>query len=248
MLRSLAVSTAEPVSDDSPATLDALARERLSTLGFLAAELNHELRNQLFVLSSAIDELAEQSKGELHEKIVTMRHCHDRLHNLSEAMRHLVRGRTLAAKGRCDAISVARTLITVMQRFAQVRGATIFVEAPKEQLEVPLRAFALEQALLNLVLNALTAVEMSERREIHVSLASEDGDVRVRVIDTGPGLERDRARALFDAPRSDRDDGTGIGLQVVRQIAESGGGSVSAFAGEAGGLVVEMRLPRLRRV
>lgn len=232
MLRSIAISTSEPVSDDTGATLDALARERLSTLGFLAAELNHELRNQLFVLSSAIDELSEKSAGEHEEQVVAMRHCHDRLHNLSEAMRHLVRGRTLAQNGRCDATSVARTLIMVMQRFAAVRGATMFVHAPKEQLEVPLRAFALEQALLNLVLNALSAVEMSERREIHVSLTAEDADVRLRVIDTGPGLDGDRAEGLFEAPTSDRHEGTGIGLQVVRQLAESGGGSVRAFAGE----------------
>lgn len=104
---------------------------------------------------------------------------------------------------------------------------------------------ALERALGNLVSNALKYSLTSS--PVEVSVLSEDGAAVLSVADRGPGIpEEDRERVLEPFERlGGHDDvpGTGLGLTVVRSIAESHGGSVSIAARDGGGTIVSLRLP-----
>jgi signal transduction histidine kinase len=82
----------------------------------------------------------------------------------------------------------------------------------------------LQQAILNLVLNAIQA--MPEGGTVTLRVDSYAEMVRLAVSDTGPGLPQELADQLFDTRVTTKEEGSGLGLPLVRLIAESHGGGV----------------------
>jgi signal transduction histidine kinase len=99
----------------------------------------------------------------------------------------------------------------------------------------------LTQALLNLLINALQAVDRKGR--VEVSAAVEDGLVCVAVSDNGPGIPPEKLASIFDPYFTTKAEGSGLGLWIAQQIATAHGGSLQAQNGPAGGAVLTMRLP-----
>jgi two-component system sensor kinase FixL len=86
----------------------------------------------------------------------------------------------------------------------------------------------IQQVLVNLVRNAIEAMEKSPRRELLVSTeAAEDGMVIIKVSDTGPGIDASVAPNLFQPFNTSKPQGTGIGLSISRSIIESHGGKIA---------------------
>jgi signal transduction histidine kinase len=100
----------------------------------------------------------------------------------------------------------------------------------------------IEQVLLNLLDNA--AQHSTPQAPIRVELARDAGDVRLRVADAGRGLSGAAATRLFEPFFTTRDNGTGLGLALVKGIVEGHGGSVAAWNNDPGpGATFEVRLP-----
>lgn len=96
----------------------------------------------------------------------------------------------------------------------------------------------------NLVDNALEAVATTEApRRVTVLVVEEDGEVLVRVTDTGPGLPGPDAEAAFRRGWSTKAEGRGLGLALVRQVAERYGGGYDVATAPGGGAVFSVRLP-----
>jgi two-component system CitB family sensor kinase len=97
----------------------------------------------------------------------------------------------------------------------------------------------------NLVDNALEAVASTAApRRVRVLVRQEEDDVLVRVSDNGPGLTDDQAAAAFRRGWSTKDGvGRGVGLALVRQVADRYGGTYAITRGAAGGAVLTVRLP-----
>jgi sensor histidine kinase regulating citrate/malate metabolism len=94
----------------------------------------------------------------------------------------------------------------------------------------------------NLVDNALEAVAGTDPpRRVTVRVREADGEVLVRVSDTGPGLAD--VEAAFRRGWSTRREGRGLGLALVRQVVDRYGGSYDVSAADGGGAVVSVRLP-----
>jgi signal transduction histidine kinase len=107
---------------------------------------------------------------------------------------------------------------------------------------VPADAALLQQALVNVVLNAIEATHAGG--EIRVSAAAGDGEVVVRVSDTGAGIPRDQLEQVFKPFFTTRPQGgTGLGLSITREIVERHGGSVRIESVEEVGTTVEIAIP-----
>ena len=89
----------------------------------------------------------------------------------------------------------------------------------------------LTQALLNLVINAIQAVERKGRVEVSAAVA--DGMVCVAVSDNGPGIPPEKLASIFDPYFTTKTEGSGLGLWIAQQIVTAHGGS-SAGAERAG--------------
>ena len=108
-------------------------------------------------------------------------------------------------------------------------------------------AVRLRQALHNLLKNALEAIGEARKPQIRVatSVLREDGEawVELEVADNGPGLPGDFGERWFEPYTTSKPRGTGLGLAVVKKIAEEHGGSVRAGNSPQGGARIVLRLP-----
>ena len=135
------------------------------------------------------------------------------------------------------------------QRFAhRAEAAQLTLDVRTERVP-PVRGSERDLALLvgNLIDNAIRYTP--EGGAVDVSVVSSNGEVRVRVVDSGIGIpQRDLTRVLerfyrVDRGRSRRSGGTGLGLSIVRHIAENHGGSVTVQSEVGRGTTVDVVLP-----
>jgi C4-dicarboxylate-specific signal transduction histidine kinase len=99
----------------------------------------------------------------------------------------------------------------------------------------------LTQALLNVVINAIQAVERKGRIEAAAVVA--EGMVCVTVSDNGPGIPPERLASIFDPYFTTKTEGNGLGLWIAQQIVTAHGGALTAQNRPTGGAVLTMRLP-----
>jgi signal transduction histidine kinase len=108
-------------------------------------------------------------------------------------------------------------------------------------------AEALRQALSNLLDNAIRY--SGEAREVRVRAWGENGTLKVTVEDSGLGIREDEIAKVFDRFYRGRDEvtrsirGSGLGLTLVKEIAEAHGGSVEVTSGVGRGSIFRIRLP-----
>jgi two-component system sensor kinase FixL len=102
----------------------------------------------------------------------------------------------------------------------------------------------IQQVIINLVRNAVEAMQESPHRSLNVATARDGDDfVRVSVADTGPGLSEEVAVSLFQPFVTTKLHGLGIGLSICRTIVESHGGRLWMEPNSGGGAVFQFRLP-----
>ena len=99
------------------------------------------------------------------------------------------------------------------------------------------------QVIINLVRNAVEAMETSEQRELAVATRAADAAVEITVSDTGAGIGPEIAARLFQPFVTTKPTGLGLGLSICREIVEAHGGQLTAASGDTGGTVFTMRLP-----
>jgi signal transduction histidine kinase len=225
-------------------TLDELARrERLAAVGEFAASLAHEVRNPLTSLRMDLQRMEEQVPPES-----TLRAPLDRALRVVTRLNDTVSGALRVARsGRAG--SELMNLRVPLKRALEVTAPAIeqagaVLEVP-DVGEAPLMVRgdpdALEQLFLNLLLNAVQALEAGGR--IAVSLTDDRYSVEVCIRDTGHGIPAALLRRVFDPFVSTKPEGTGLGLAIARQIAIAHGGDLRIASEEEVGSTVTLRLP-----
>jgi two-component system sensor kinase FixL len=118
-----------------------------------------------------------------------------------------------------------------------------------ESAETPVNAsvdrIAIEQALNNLVVNAIESATRSDetRGLVRITLAREPATMRIEVEDDGPGVSEEIASHLFEAFETTKPRGMGLGLTLAQQIVAKHGGRLSWRARAPRGAVFVIELP-----
>ena len=101
----------------------------------------------------------------------------------------------------------------------------------------------IQQVLLNLMRNAIEAMETSDRRELVVGIATtKESLVTISVADTGAGIAPEMTSQLFQPFVTTKRHGMGVGLSISRTIVEAHGGQIWADANPGGGTVFRFTL------
>jgi signal transduction histidine kinase len=111
-------------------------------------------------------------------------------------------------------------------------------------LELTADASLLEQAIINLLLNARDAVRDVERPQISIRCELLNDFVEIAVSDNGAGIPPDVLKKIFVPFFTTKTGGSGIGLSFVRQVALAHGGSIECTAGARSGTRMTLRLPQ----
>lgn len=145
-----------------------------------------------------------------------------------------------------DLNRLVREILTLLD--SELRRSQVFVQI--ELIPEPLRVLAdraqLQQVIANLITNAMEAMNtVSDRaRTLRVTSASSKTDgVLISIEDSGPGIDRENLRRIFNPFFTTKPQGMGMGLAICRSIVESHGGSLSASAADPHGTVFRVVLP-----
>ena len=218
------------------------ADEKFAAVGRVASGLAHELRNDLTVLNSSIQnlELRLRKYGKhpgnpgqlvtsLQENVSRLTKAKNSIGGVASMFLTFVRGEAAA---RTNVNECVRRAAEVIESEADRCGVSVKTKLDPSLAEVQVCRVALQQLLINLLLNgvqqireytnSLGMVEVAS----HLDKAAEALPVKIAVRDTGPGIHSRDLPSLFDPLVTTREGGTGLGLYVSRHLAESMGGQL----------------------
>ena len=225
-------------------TLAALSeRQAIAAVGEFASALAHEIRNPLSAIKLNLQHVEERlTDAKLREPI------RNTLRDIARLDTTVAGALRLARTGRMPMSSVALEAVVASAARAALpdpagRGLTIELGArdASDGAYVTGNAAALEQLLLNLLLNAADATPSGGC--IGVEIGADDGRVTIDVWDTGSGLSPDAAARAFEPFFTTKAEGTGLGLSIAKRIVDAHHGDIALRPREGGGTVVRVGLP-----
>ncbi len=229
-----------------------LARaSRIATVGALSISIAHELNQPIASMSVDIDMagriLAKEAPlSEATTRIIERlkRNAH-RLASIVQRTRDQIANRRRAFE--CvDLAALAEETRLILERDIVARQAVVKVRASEVLPSVSADRVALQQVLVNLIVNALDAVasEPEESRTVEVRLdRDEESLVRVTVADSGPGISEENISRIFEPFFTTKQSGIGMGLQICRTTIEELGGELRVFNQPEGGAAFQFSLP-----
>lgn len=203
--------------------------EQMAALGQLAAGLAHEIRNPLGSIAGSIQLLKMNcSLGEDDRELCDIVHRETaRLNELVTDMMDLSRART-PIRTEVDVAAIAREVVSLASGSGRARSDVYLEYEGAVSAWVLADGAQLRQLIWNLVRNGVQASRAGD--VVQVSVHAHKGRVRLNVSDQGEGIEADDTGRIFDAFFTTRSKGTGVGLAVVKRIADQHGFSIEVLS------------------
>lgn len=216
--------------------------ERLATVGQMTATIAHEIRNPLTALRGAV-ELMRQEKDlpdsvgiyidVIEQEVQRLTEIADEFLEFAKPFQLQIRAVPLKP--------LLQRVLLVQEPYLKSAGVQAVLEVP-ETLTAPLDAGRIEQALRNLIQNAVHA--MPNGGTITLTAREEGEWVTIAVRDTGCGVPPEARDKIFEPFYTTRTRGTGLGLSIVKKIAEGHGGKVTVECPSEGGSIFTLWLPK----
>ena len=202
---------------------------RLAAWAEMARQVAHEVKNPLTPIQLSAEHLRRVFRDHSSDFGATLDRCTETILNQVASLRRIVTEFSAFARPPSGVLEPQDMRGLVRDVLAPYRAAlppeiTLAVEMPASAPVVNGDRRLLERAVVNLVENALQAV--GERGEIAVRLQLRNGRAEVEVEDSGPGLDPEIRERVFEPFFSTKTQGSGLGLALVRKIAEDHGGGV----------------------
>ncbi|GAB5536320.1 MAG: hypothetical protein Rubg2KO_25690 [Rubricoccaceae bacterium] len=220
----------------------------------LFANVSHEFRTPLQLILGPLGDVVEGRHGEVapdaRAQIDLATQNGRRLLALVEQLLALARsdaGQLEIEPVRLDASAFAARVAEAFQPLADRNGVTLELDLP--DATGTFDPVAVETALANLLANALSFTPSGGTVTLQLVPGDSQTPLQFRVRDTGPGLQPDQAARVFDrfyqadTSTTRRQPGTGIGLALVREIADGHGGAVSVESPPGEGATFTLALP-----
>ncbi len=225
---------------------------RLTAMGEMSSSLAHELNQPLSAIANYLNgarrllanpqgpnlELLAQALGNASEQAI----------RAGDIIRRL---RDFVSRGKSE------HRIESLSKIVEEAGALALVGAKEHGVIVRYKLdpaadqiladrVQVQQVLINLIRNAIEAMEGATRRDLTIGSQAKCGEwAEISIADTGPGLAPDVAGRLFQPFVTSKLNGMGVGLSICRTIVETHGGRIWAEAGPQGGTVFRFTLPRV---
>lgn len=224
--------------------------EKRDLLARLLARLAHEIRNPLSsldihvqLLEEDLGALAPQVRSQLTGRLDIIQGELHRLESIVESFLRLAGPSALDVEP-VEALKLVTHVCELLRPEAAAREIEIVTRLEPALPPIMADPVRLTQALLNLVINAMQAVERKGRIELGAAVAGETLTLAVR--DTGPGIPPDRLASIFDPYFTTKPEGSGLGLWIAQQIVTAHRGTLTAQNAPGGGAVFTMALPLSR--
>lgn len=214
--------------------------EKLSVIGQLAAGVAHEIRNPLTALKGFTQLLRNKNEKQSH--------YFDIMANEIDRINLIVNEFMTLAKPHFSKFSVAQlepimqSVISILETQAILLNVEITVNLERHLPSIYCNENQLKQVFLNVIKNAIEAMPDGGRVEITVD-AAEDGFIRIRINDGGPGIPEGLIKKIGEPFLTTKEKGTGLGLMISTRIIEAHQGTLQLRSVLKEGTTVEIKLP-----
>jgi len=215
---------------------------RVSSMGEMASALAHELNQPLTAITNYIrgskrilENIPDEPAGSVREALDKAADQALRAGQVVQRLRQFMAyGET---EKQIESIKkIAEEAIALALMVAKEQSVRVHYELDPAADGVLVDKIQIQQVLLNLLRNAIEAMQSSTRRELVISTApATDGMITITVADTGPGIPPDIMARLFQPFVTTKEKGMGVGLSISRTIIESHGGLIKAAPNTDGG-------------
>jgi two-component system sensor histidine kinase HydH len=223
-------------------------REKLAAIGSLAAGVAHEIRNPLSSIKGYATyfgtRFAEGSEDRDAARIMVQEV--DRLNRVISDLIGLARPSDLSLKPSRPE-SLAENVLRLIRQDAAGKNIDLRFAAADDLPQAVLDPDRVTQALLNVCLNALDAMESGGVLTLSVDTDSTSSEgrrlLRFKVRDTGCGITPETLSTMFDPYFTTKSQGTGLGLAIVHKIVEAHGGEIAVQSSVGSGTEISLILP-----
>lgn len=218
-----------------------LAEEKLAAIGQLSSAVAHEIRNPVAMISSSLKMAERQSADSpVREEMFNIATAEaKRLETLTTDFLAFARAKPPEIKS-ANIREVLEYTGSLSKALMTEKGLNLQIECG-ETLTAEIDASQIQQALLNLVVNAIDAAR--ENSQITIGAKKNDNDLTLFVENDGERIAGEIAPRIFEPFFTAKSQGTGLGLSIVRNIARAHGGDVLLAANKNGRVRFEIVLP-----
>jgi signal transduction histidine kinase len=222
--------------------------DKLAALGTLAAGLAHELNNPIGIISSRIELMLLEADGQVlpaatREDLVVLRRHAQRVARIVQGLLSFAR-QSGQSRGPVDLNQIVDDTLLLVEKQAVKEGVTLARRLTPGLPPIQGDPTALEQVLMNLILNARDAVDRRGEILIETELITGHPDqVRLMIRDTGPGIPAEVLPRIFDPFFTTKPSGTGLGLSISYGIVREHGGTVDVHSEPGRGTTFVLSFP-----
>ncbi|MFD1129396.1 ATP-binding protein [Paenibacillus sp. MER 78] len=220
---------------------DLFRSEKMKVVGELAAGMAHEVRNPL----TAIRGFVQLSKIQSYNIKPWYEVIMNEITRVTELTAEFLQfSKPHASNMRSESLTVCiERVISLSESDATSRGHQLTLEIEDDAMYIYMDRDKIVQVLLNLVRNALEAMEIPGEVKIHVSRA--DSKAVIQIQDTGTGIAPDQLHQIFNPFYTTKEDGTGLGLSLCQKISQDHKGSITVHSVLGEGSTFQLILPVL---
>ena len=215
-------------------------RERMASLGQMAANVSHNLRNPLSSMKTVLQVQLENPDLPVDVRRDSTLVVNE-IDRMSAKLSQLLRYAKPAVSGqRVAAVALANQTAVLFRHDAERRNVRFEFERPTEEIYALASEEALSEILSNLIVNAIEAQGTGGR--VKVGLARSEGRLEIIVEDGGPGISQELREKMFQPYFTTKPAGTGLGLSIVARRVEEMAGTISCESPVRNGKGTRFRL------
>lgn len=124
---------------------------------------------------------------------------------------------------------------------AEQKGVVLSIDLSSDPVNKGIDSFHMERALMNLITNAIEASGREQR--VSITLAADGSILMIRILDDGPGMEKETLENLFVPFYTKKRGGTGLGMSIAKKVIEGHAGKIRVNSTRGEGTVVTIELP-----
>lgn len=223
---------------------------KLAVLGQLSASISHEMNNPLAAIRSYADNarrfLAKEQNAQVNTNLVRIGELTDRMAKIGSQLKMFAR----KAPGQLEEIAVqtaTKAAVDIVRPQSKRKSVELQLQMSPVELYVKADVIQLEQVLINLLSNAIQAVETDDRKVVRLSSETVSGHVFIHVDDSGPGIPDDYLAQVFDPFFTTKETGLGLGLTISYRIIDSMYGQLTVRNLESWGARFTIALPLVEK-
>lgn len=212
---------------------------KLAVLGQMSASISHELNNPLAAIRSFADNgrrfLANGKPERTDENLERISALTVRMAKISEQLKSFARKTETGDQVEAQLLPLIINAKELMQPQFKSHYVEFEIKAPESPIRCSINPIQLEQVIINLLTNAMQAVDEQDIKKVVLTLEEHQERVYIHVDDTGTGLNLKQMKNLFEPFFTTKKNGLGLGLSISQQIMHGMGGDLTAHSSPLGG-------------